>query len=165
MNAHLHVACTGFVSWLLQIYVVLHVVLIILMCNYGHVLHAVRVHEPLRWVGKVLMGQKSFLTYQSCWFGIGLPEQVHWNFPRIASSWRCNHSNFSYVCIVYMHRKCNYGRYTEDNPSCQHKVHVHTYVVGSAFCWIEMQVCLSMFFPKFEIATCIKDKLAELSCL
>ena len=31
----------------LQIYVILHVVLIILMCNYGHVLHAAGVHEPL----------------------------------------------------------------------------------------------------------------------
>ena len=33
--------------------------------SYGHVLHAVRVHEPLWWVGRVPMGQKSFLTYQS----------------------------------------------------------------------------------------------------
>ena len=40
------------------------IVLISLMCNYGHVLHAVRVHEPLWWVGRVPMGQKSFLTYQ-----------------------------------------------------------------------------------------------------
>ena len=29
-------------------------------CTY---VHAARVHEPLRWVGRVPMGQKSFLTY------------------------------------------------------------------------------------------------------
>ena len=40
------------------------IVLRTLMCNYGHVWHAVRVHEPLWWVGRVPMGQKSFLTYQ-----------------------------------------------------------------------------------------------------
>ena len=40
------------------------IVLITLMCNYGHVLHAVHVHEPLWWVERVPMGQKSFLTYQ-----------------------------------------------------------------------------------------------------
>ena len=28
------------------------IVLITLMCNYGHVLHAVRDHEPLWWVGR-----------------------------------------------------------------------------------------------------------------
>ena len=43
-----------------------HIVLIILMCNYGHVLHAVHVHEPLRWVGiESSHRTKSFLTNQS----------------------------------------------------------------------------------------------------
>ena len=31
--------------------------------NYDSCVHAARVHEPLRWVGRVPMGQKSFLTY------------------------------------------------------------------------------------------------------
>ena len=34
--------------------------LITLMCNCGHVQHVVHVHEPLRWVGRVSMGQKLF---------------------------------------------------------------------------------------------------------
>ena len=34
------------------------------MCNYGHALHAALDHEPLWWVGRVPMGQKSFLTNQ-----------------------------------------------------------------------------------------------------
>ncbi len=34
-----------------------------LTCKLWSCVHAARVHEPLRWVGRVPMGQKSFLTY------------------------------------------------------------------------------------------------------
>ena len=34
------------------------------MSNYGHLLQATHVHEPLWWVRGVLIGQMRFLTYQ-----------------------------------------------------------------------------------------------------
>ena len=39
--------------------------IITLMYNYGHVLHAAHVHEPLWWVERVPTRQKSILPHQS----------------------------------------------------------------------------------------------------